>query len=371
MRYDTLDIMEYQFEKSVDVAMKEDIDSRKIVIQFDDISFSQAMGIISSEYKVPIVWSSQLDNQTTSGRFENIPLPAVLNVLARRANANVANVGGVYYLGDIRKEDRAFCVLRVPPVESGMLTTAIRSSVSIDGVVNIVGSCLWICDNLESLRKIISAIEILRERNERSYVAEMYFIRVNEDHFVRLSADLQLRHIDIFSSAFNMSELFSMFADLEGNTGWTRISQRPVLYLSEGRKVTFTDGRDITREQKMVTERGTVETSGYQTFSDGTRLTMGLSRVSDKSYSVDIDLSVSSFDKADKSSVPSVEKSSLKADGLLVQDSQVYYIGSLRRDYRGDKGGLFSYNFSKSHDMITIWLRVRELKGSVATSSSI
>ena len=36
-----------------------------------------------------------------------------------------------------------------------------------------------------------------------------------------------------------------MFVDAEGGTGWAKVSQRPVLYLSEGRKVTFTDGKDI------------------------------------------------------------------------------------------------------------------------------
>jgi hypothetical protein len=236
---------------------------------------------------------------------------------------------------------------------------------SKDGAVSLVGSCLWICDNLESLRKVVSALEILRERNERSYVAEIYFIRVNEDHFVKLSADLQIRQIDIFSSAFNMSELFSMFLDMDGSTGWAKISQRPVLYLSEGRKFTFTDGKEITREEKIVTDRGNVETSGYQTFSDGTQLTMSLNRVSDTSYSVDIDLSVSTFDENDTAVIPAVKRSTIKTDGLLVQDSKIYYIGSLRRDYRSDKSRIFSYNFSKSHDMITIWLRVRELQSSV------
>lgn len=99
-------------------------------------------------------------------------------------------------------------------------------------------------------------------------------------------------------------------------------------------------------------------------FADGLQLSMMLNRVSEKSYAVDMDLSVSVFDKADKADVPAMDKSQLKADGLLVRDSQVYYIGSLRRDQRSDKGGLFSFDFAESHDMITIWLRVRELKGS-------
>jgi len=363
------DAFEYRFERTVDLPMREDgIDDRKIVIQFDNVPFGQAMGIISNEYRVPIVWSTQLDKEFVSGRFEDVPLSSVLNILARRAGSNVAKVGGMYFMGEIRREDRAFSVLRIPPVDTATLIQAIRSAMSTDGAVAIVGSCLWISDNLESLRKIVTAIEILRERNERSYVAEIYFIRVNEEHFIRLSADLQIRQIDIFSSAFNMSELFSMFLDADGSTGWARVSQRPVLLLSEGREVTFTDGRDITREQRIITERGTIETTGYKTFSDGTRLTMSLNRISERSYSVNIDLSVSTFDRNDDSVIPAQERSTLRAEGLLVEDSKVYYIGSLRRDYRGDRGGIFSFNSSRSHDMITIWLRVRELQRSSSTT---
>jgi hypothetical protein len=190
----------------------------------------------------------------------------------------------------------------------------------------------------------------------------MYFIRVNDEYFVRLSAELQFRQIDIFSSAFNVEELFAMFVDGEAGGGKTRIVQRPVLYLSEGRPFTFSDGKEITRERKTLTETGAVETTGYSRFTDGLNLTMQLNRVSDKSYAVDIDLSISVFDKADKSSVPSQDKSSLQTKGVRVRDSQVYYIGCLERDLRHDKGGLFSFDFNKSKDLITVWLRVRELK---------
>jgi hypothetical protein len=203
---------------------------------------------------------------------------------------------------------------------------------------------------------------MIRERSERSYVAEMYFIRVNEEHFVRLSAELQFNSVDVFASSFNVEQLFSMFVEGEGTTGWSELSQRPVLYLSEGRKVTFSDGKEITRERKTLTENGAVETTGYSKFTDGLQLTMLLNRVSDKSYAVDVDLSVSIFDKNDKSSIPATDKSELKAEGLLVRDSQVYYVGSLRRDNRSSKGGIFSFDANKSHDMITIWLRVRELQ---------
>jgi hypothetical protein len=286
----------------------------------------------------------------------------VLNVLGRRAGVSVAEVGGVYYIGEIRREDRAFAVVRIPPVEREELILAMKESCSAEGAVSIVGSNVWICDNIESLRKVLAAVETIRERSDKSYVAEMYFIRVNDEYFVRLSAELQFKQIDIFSSAFNVEELFAMFVNGEAGAGKSRIIQRPVLYLSEGRPFTFSDGREITRERKTLTETGAVETTGYQRFSDGLNLTMQLNRVSERSYAVDIDLSISLFDKADKSMIPAQDRSSIQTRGVRVRDSQVYYIGCLERDLRHDKGGVFSINFDKSRELITVWLRVRELK---------
>ncbi|GHT19316.1 hypothetical protein FACS1894189_8060 [Planctomycetales bacterium] len=362
---------EYKFEKTAEQADSERVDSSKVTVRFDGLPFGQAMTVLSQEVGVPIVWSKELDETSVFGTFDGVLLPAVLNVLARRVNSMVAEVGGVYYIGEIKREDRAFAVLRVPPVAQDQFLAAVKQSASQDSAVSIIGSCLWICDNIESLRKVVSAVESIRKRSERCYVAEVYFIRVNEESFVQLTADLNFKQIDIFASAFNMSELFEMFIDGDGSTGWSKISQRPVLFLSEGRKVVFSDGREITREQKSMTEQGAIETTGYQSFSDGTQLTMCLNRVSDKSYAVDVDLSISTFDKNDKAAIPAMERSSIKADGLLIQDSKVYYIGSLRRDSVSSKGGLFSYNGNKSHDMITIWLRVRELQNSLHQEVSL
>ena len=353
---------EYRFEKSVDRTELMKRDDRVVTVMFDGVPFGQAMGILSQETHAPIVWSSTLDGQQVSGGFNGVALASVLDVLARRCGSSVAEVGGVYYLGEIRREDRAFSVVRVPPVDREEFLSAVKLSCSVEGAVSLVGSNVWICDNIESLRKVLSAVETIRDRSDKSYVAEIYFIRVNDEHFVRLSAELQFRQIDIFSSAFNVEELFSMFVNGGGELVKSKIIQRPVVYLSEGRTFTFSDGKELVRERKTLTETGAVETTGYMTFSDGLVLTMKLHRVSEGSYAVDIDLSISVFDKSDKSTIPAQDKSSLKTQGVRVRDSQVYYIGSLERDVRQDRGGIFSFDFNKSRDMITVWLRVRELR---------
>ncbi len=101
------------------------------------------------------------------------------------------------------------------------------------------------------------------------------------------------------------------------------------------------------------------------------QIKMLLNRVSDSTYAVDMDLSVSMFDQGDaKSTIPPSDKSSYKAEGLRIEDSRVYYVGSLRRDIRTDKAGLFSLDRTKNHDMLTIRLRVREMRQGEPASGS-
>jgi hypothetical protein len=232
------------------------------------------------------------------------------------------------------------------------------------GSCSFVGSCLWITDSIESVRKILGGLDMLQERLNRSYVAEVFFLRMVESDFLKLQANLEIQQIDIFASSFNVDQLFQMFVDGDGGRSRSVIDNRPVLYLTEGRSAVFEDGSDIVLEQKSVSGEGYSTTTGYQTFSDGLRLELCLNRVSSNTYSVAIDLSVSSFIDEVKVSgiVPKTSRSSLNNPGLLVSDGQVFYVGSLRRKSSNHGGGIFSYNYGKTDDLLTVWIRVRELK---------
>jgi hypothetical protein len=334
-----------------------------VSVRFDGVPLSQAVSIISEITGLSIVYSSSIQDHLVFGFFENVKVSEVLNVIARRSGSSLSLLGDVYYIGELKKEDRVFAVLRVPPVDRVQLLESLRLSCSNDGSVSIVGSCIFLCDNVDSIRKLIGAIEEIRRFSSLCYVAEVFFIRVNEDDFLKLTADLEINQIDIFSSSFDVSNLFKMLVDTDGQKGFSKIVYRPILFLSEGRESMFSDGREITREQKSISDYGISSTSGYQKFTDGLVLKLMLNRISNDFYSLDFDFSVSTFDKSDTISViPSSDKSSLVSKGLLLQDSSVYYIGSLKRDVLGNQGGIFSFSVNRSHDMLTVWVRVRELK---------
>ena len=60
--------------------------------------------------------------------------------------------------------------------------------------------------------------------------------------------------------------------------------------------------------------------------------------------------------------IPPADKSVLTLPGLLVKDSHIYYVGSLKRKDSRCVFSLFGIDAGKSNYHLTVWFRVRELK---------
>jgi hypothetical protein len=340
------------------------MDYGKITARFDGLTMAEGMTLLTDQTGVSIIWGQSLDRVVLYGSYFGESLPIVLESVARRCGASVTEFNGIYFIGDSTKNDVVTTVIRMIPTEKKELLDALQKGVTEQGKVAVVGSSLYISDNLENVRKLMRDIEKMREHAEHTYIAEVFFIRVKEDDFLKVTGDLKIRSIDVFSSTANLDELFQMFLDASAGKGFTSVEQRPVLYLSEGRKATFEVGSEIVREKRAVSDQGTSTTTGYEKFQDGLKLSLCLSRVSAENYAIDFELEVSTFDtgKNGADTVPPCDKSLLTLPGLLVKDSKVYYIGSLKRKDSRRMFSLFGVDQGKSNDQLTVWFRVRELQ---------
>jgi len=351
-----------RFERTPERVLQTELkESRLVTARFSGCNFRDGMRQLTELTGSPISWDKLLDRETIDGIFVDMPLDDVLRHLARRLNVQVSDKEGMYFLGMVRPGDTVSAVVRIPPVARQELQMALSSMGS--GRATIIGSFIWISDTLENVQKLVSDLDLIRERSSRSYLAEVFFISVNENDFLRLTADLRFNSIDVFSSAFNISQLFSMFVDADGRLGSTVIDTRPVLLLSEGRQAKFEVGKEIMRERKALSENGIISTMGYDKFQDGIVLALLLQRVSDDHYSLDLELEVSTFDKSDTvSAVPAKSTSMLKSPGMLIRDGGVVYAGSLKRRDASKVFGVFSLDGSRSSDLLTIWVRCREIR---------
>jgi type II secretory pathway component GspD/PulD (secretin) len=355
----------YEFEKSSFVGNDVfSVGKETVTVRFEGIELKNALSMLTEQTGRSIIWSSSLDHVEVYGTFFNQPLSVVLESICRRASCDLSENSGVYYLGVVKDTDLVSAVVRMLPVESSGVIESFQSNMSELGHISVIGGSIYVCDRSFFVNRFLSDIERLRRNLEHSYIAEVFFIRVKEDDFIQVTGDLQIQQIDVFSSTTNLDEMFKMFVDADAGRNFASVEQRPVLYLSEGRKAVFEVGTEIVREKKSVSDQGTTQTTGYERFNDGLNLSLNLIRVSDMNYSVDFDLSVSTFDAAAKTSttIPSSDKSSLQLPGLLVQDSKIYYVGSLKRKDIRKGYSLFGVDSGRSNDLLTVWFRVRELK---------
>ena len=356
-------VSDMRFERTPERLLQEDKpEVRLVTARFAGCNFRDGMRQLTELTGHPISWDKSLDRETIDGVFVDQPLDEVLAHLSRRLNVQVSESRGMYFLGTVREGDHISAVVRLPPVARDELERALSRASS--GKATIIGSFIWISDTPENVAKLIADLDVIRERSSRSYLAEVFFITVNENDFLRLTADLRISQVDIFSSAFNISQLFSMFVDADGRLGSTVIDTRPVLLLSEGRKATFEVGSEITRERKMVSDiNQTTSSIAFERFQDGILLSLLLSRISDDHYSLDMELEVSTFDKTDTASVvPAKNTSVLKSPGMLIRDGGVVYAGSLKRRDSSKVFGVFSLDAGRSSDLLTIWVRCREIR---------
>jgi hypothetical protein len=358
-----LDYNELNFERSLDIKKNMSVVTNQVSIRFDGASFSAAMRLLSERSGLTIVWSRDLDSQQVSGLFVEQSIESVLSALARRYGVHMSRVGSIFYLGVVSQDDVVTAVFRLPPSNKDEVLTGIRGVLSDFGRVSVVGSVVWVSDRFEFVQKILSDVTEITELLNKSYVAEVFFIRISENKFANLAADLRINSVDVFSSAFNIEQLFSCVVSGDASLGGSVVESRPVLYLSEGRVAKLDLGSSITAAKKAVNERGVIETIGYEKFSDGLSLSLLLCRVFEGLYSVALDLSISTFDKiVNDSGVPNSHSQVLKVPGILCNDNSVCFVGQLRKTDKTKNFSVFGFDSDVSTDLITIWLRVREVK---------
>ncbi|MGL4944152.1 MAG: hypothetical protein ACRC46_13305 [Thermoguttaceae bacterium] len=362
---------DYKFERSDFENVSFGKDSQLVSARFDSATWSDAMRVLSDQAGASIVWSRDCDMVTVSGTFFDVPLSSVLDSLSRRAGLRVLLVGGVYYLGMADRSDRVTAVVPMVPVDSQELRTALTLVSSEFGSISVIGSFIWIQDRLDVVQKVLADLELIRERASRVYLAEVYFLRLSEDDFIELTGKLKVNAVDVFSSQFNVEQLFSMFLDAAATSSRVKVDQRPILFLSEGRASKLTVGSEVVRERRVIRENGVTEVAGYERFNDGLNLSLTCSRVSTSKYMLDFDLTVSTFGKTSGTLLPPLDKSDLKSEGMLLEDGRVYYVGSLHREHKSKSGGLFSFGGNRLRETMTIWVRVRELQGEKKDSATV
>ena len=79
---------------------------------------------------------------------------------------------------------------------------------------------------------------------------------------------------------------------------------------------------------------------------------------------MDVNLSVSEFIESESvkdDTIPTTKKSVIESPGVLLKDGEVFFVGSLRISQTVKGGQLFGISGSRSDEIVTVWIQIREL----------
>lgn len=337
-------------------------DDKKFSLSFDNTPFGLAMSTITEQSGAVIVWSKDADETVVTGVFDDTEVSSVLTAIAKRVGMQLSNVDGVYFIGTASKGDSVSTVVRLPLSDKEQAVKAFQGCLSDYGRVECFGSCIVVNDYLYNVRKVCQVARDVRERNLKGYIAEVFFLRMKDTQLLDVQARLRVEGIDVFSSSVTLERLFSMYLDVTGTKTGLTLENRPVMYLTEGRKSTLDVGSEITRSRSAVSSEGYSTVTGYDKFNDGVSISLTPVRLTRDIISLDFELSVSSFSDSDSDEdIPVSSKSSLTSPGLLLTDGGVYFVGSLRVSKKEKSLGIFTFNGNNSDEILTVWVKIREI----------
>lgn len=335
-------------------------ENNSISIQFDGCTLSEAVKMVSLEKDISVCVSNDLADLKVFGRFKEVDIKEVFEYLARSVTASYYYSNGVHWI--IKSENQnVFALFRAPALTKDKLQSFTTFNKNIQ--IYNAGEVLIACGPQEDIKRLSFVLDNLEDYIVRSYVAEIFFIKITDNDLAKIAADFNIETIDIWSNAVNVDELFTVICSAEYNKGRRIIDQRPVLYLPEGKECSFHVGQNKTRETRTYNDETSISsTNGYQNFDDGTKIDIVARRANDTVVSLDISLEVSTFsDSKAENGVPDKTTSNLKLEGALLKENSVVFLGSLRRRSQEKGMSLLSFNRSKTDDNLTIWLRIKEV----------
>ena len=142
---------------------------------------------------------SRLDGRTVTLEVQGETVASILGVVARRMGVDVTQQGTLYYLGQLRAEDRGLLVRRVRRLTSDEVSQAIENLMSEVGrVLTVADGLVVVGDRVEVLQRIEALIEQIDRTEVVTWVVQLYVAELTRspcqimiDAGVRQPADVQ------------------------------------------------------------------------------------------------------------------------------------------------------------------------------------
>ena len=302
---------------------------------------SSFLEVVARQCGVSVVVSSQLDQMAVDVEFQAVPVSEALQTVARRLGGEAVKVGSVWYLGELRQEDRGLLVARCSRLGGVDLQLFLGVMVSEIGRVSATSDGLVvISDRAEVIDRIRKALDDLEAAPAESWVVQLYVISVSDERAHTFGLDVvptaALSASSLAGSAasgFNWSSLFGVSGALawDNKTTGVQLMAEPCFVLLDGQAGNYYRGLKTPIAQKVVSPEGTVSVSGYAFTETGFSINVTCRDVGESRARVDLAVVDSSITDMIDKTAPVIAEERLSGSSF-VESGKLSLLLSVRRD---------------------------------------
>lgn len=366
---DFVDFYNQAISSTVQQKYVSDYNDETITISADTMPLSSFIRSIAQMCQVSIVCDQKLDKSSVTIDVTNQPVSEVLSVVARRLGVSLTRSGDLFFLGEVKPEDRGVYVRKVKRALAADLRDTIqilrsengRGVVYDDGLV-VVG------DRVELLRRLDDMFNQIEQSPVGSWSVQLFVISVSDSFYSDMgldssfSADMSYNLLKASSDVHSSLALSGALSGiLKADTGDGRVQSitKPTFLIQDGSEAVYHSGQTFKVPVKAVSDSGTVTTTGYQDIDSGLQLSIKLVDYGSERVQLTVDLVNSAIVGYNNDGYPHLSSDKFSSTSI-VQSGQTLLLGSFLSDGLDESvSGLFSLSKSKQSKQreFLLWAR--------------
>lgn len=326
---------------------------------------------LADETGVSIVVSTGIDTRPVTLEVTDIPVEAVIALVARRLGVEANQSGGVFFLGELRPEDRAVYVRNVKRLDAEGLKAALQVITSANGRVETFDDGLVVlADKVEVIQRVADLIDRIETAPSESWIVQLYLVSLRGYDFRELgldavpAAEVAMRAATTGGSSFELSAALNGLLRADARRESSKIVAAPLFLMLDGSESNIADGDTLRIPQRTVSSEGTVTVTGFEQVQTGLEATVAVRDLGQSRATLDVELSISDV-TGFIGDLPQVNTQAFTTRAAI-ESGGVYLLGSLNRGstLNGRSGAFLSVARDEAEQRVVyVWARTYRIGG--------
>ncbi len=347
----------------------------------DGMPVGPFLQLLTQDTGVSLAWAEKLDSRKVSLQVEEMPVTEILSVVARRLGVELTGRSGLFFLGQVSKEDRAVLVTKVARLNEQELLAAVEVLLSDFGRARVYSDGLVvIADRVEVLQKVSDLLDKVESAPSNSWVVQLHLLEFQgrSERDFGFDTDVSLQLAAGFASdgatgdSFKYDGAFNAALQAAMSRESVHVVAQPLFFLLDGESASFETGEIFPVPRRSTSPEGTTVTEGFDFIDTGFRTEVAVRELGDSRIRLDVDISLSDV-SGFVQDVPIVSRESFKESSVL-RSNGTYLLGLLERSSRrsGSDGSFFPTSFERNamSSRLQIWARCVQVIGDFDGSPS-